>query len=166
MASRSPLLHASQNRRTNSRGVSLIRGTLLPCSSRLPLGGSRLLLLGRRLGLPGRCLLLDRRLLPGRGRLLLHGGCLLPRCRSPLGGHRMLPDAVGQLLVVRHRRRFKHGGVPFACIRERGGSAGRSLGAYSGQRGREVAMTRKTIDCRDFPSETGCTLTMSGTESE
>lgn len=27
-------------------------------------------------------------------------------------------------------------------------------------------MTRKTIDCRDFPSETGCTLTMSGTESE
>src|SRR5439155_8390678 len=30
----------------------------------------------------------------------------------------------------------------------------------------EVAMTRKMIDCRDFPSETGCTLMMSGTESE
>jgi hypothetical protein len=27
-------------------------------------------------------------------------------------------------------------------------------------------MTRKVIDCRDFPSETGCTLMMSGTESE
>lgn len=27
-------------------------------------------------------------------------------------------------------------------------------------------MTRKMIDCRDFPSETGCTLMMSGTQSE
>ena len=27
-------------------------------------------------------------------------------------------------------------------------------------------MMRKVIDCRDFPSETGCTLLMSGTESE
>jgi hypothetical protein len=32
--------------------------------------------------------------------------------------------------------------------------------------GREVAMTRMMIDCRDFPSETGCTLMMSGTQSE
>ena len=27
-------------------------------------------------------------------------------------------------------------------------------------------MMRKVIDCRDFPSDTGCTLMMSGTESE
>ena len=27
-------------------------------------------------------------------------------------------------------------------------------------------MVRKVADCRDFPSETGCTLTISGTESE
>ena len=27
-------------------------------------------------------------------------------------------------------------------------------------------MARKVADCRDFPSETGCTLTISGTESE
>ena len=27
-------------------------------------------------------------------------------------------------------------------------------------------MTRKVADCRDFPSETGCTLTIAGTESE
>jgi cytochrome P450 len=27
-------------------------------------------------------------------------------------------------------------------------------------------MSRKTVDCRDFPSETGCTLTISGTEME
>jgi len=26
-------------------------------------------------------------------------------------------------------------------------------------------MTRKVADCRDFPSETGCTLTIAGTES-
>ena len=25
---------------------------------------------------------------------------------------------------------------------------------------------RKVADCRDFPSETGCTLTIAGTESE
>jgi hypothetical protein len=27
-------------------------------------------------------------------------------------------------------------------------------------------MERKVADCRDFPSETGCTLTIAGTESE
>ena len=27
-------------------------------------------------------------------------------------------------------------------------------------------MTRKVIDCRDFPSETNCTLTISGREFE
>jgi hypothetical protein len=27
-------------------------------------------------------------------------------------------------------------------------------------------MMRKIIDCRDFPSDTGCTLMMSGTQSE
>jgi len=27
-------------------------------------------------------------------------------------------------------------------------------------------MARKMIDCRDFPSDTGCTLMMVGTESE
>lgn len=27
-------------------------------------------------------------------------------------------------------------------------------------------MTRKTADCRDFPSENGCTLTISGEEDE
>jgi hypothetical protein len=27
-------------------------------------------------------------------------------------------------------------------------------------------MARKVADCRDFPSETGCTLTISGEESE
>ena len=27
-------------------------------------------------------------------------------------------------------------------------------------------MGRKVADCRDFPSETGCTLTIAGTESE
>ena len=27
-------------------------------------------------------------------------------------------------------------------------------------------MVRKIADCRDFPSETGCTLTIIGTESE
>jgi Protein of unknown function (DUF1059) len=33
-------------------------------------------------------------------------------------------------------------------------------------RTREGAMARKVADCRDFPSETGCTLTIAGTESE
>lgn len=27
-------------------------------------------------------------------------------------------------------------------------------------------MGRKTVDCRDFPSESGCTLAMSGEEDE
>jgi hypothetical protein len=27
-------------------------------------------------------------------------------------------------------------------------------------------MARKTADCRDFPSDTGCTLTISGEEEE
>jgi len=27
-------------------------------------------------------------------------------------------------------------------------------------------MSRKVADCRDFPSESGCTLTISGTQSE
>jgi hypothetical protein len=27
-------------------------------------------------------------------------------------------------------------------------------------------MSRKTIDCREFPSERGCTLTISGEENE
>jgi hypothetical protein len=27
-------------------------------------------------------------------------------------------------------------------------------------------MSRKVADCRDFPSETGCTLTITGTQSE
>ena len=31
---------------------------------------------------------------------------------------------------------------------------------------REGTMTRKVIDCRDFPSETNCTLTISGREFE
>src|SRR5205809_338245 len=56
MASRSPLHHAAQNRRTNWRGVSLIRLTLLPATSGLPLCGSRLLLLGAALLLGGRLL--------------------------------------------------------------------------------------------------------------
>jgi hypothetical protein len=30
----------------------------------------------------------------------------------------------------------------------------------------EVVMTRKVIDCRDFPSESGCTLAISGVQSE
>jgi hypothetical protein len=30
----------------------------------------------------------------------------------------------------------------------------------------EHAMARKVADCRDFPSEAGCTLTIAGTESE
>ena len=31
---------------------------------------------------------------------------------------------------------------------------------------RTVTMTRKVADCRDFPSENNCTLTISGTQSE
>jgi Protein of unknown function (DUF1059) len=31
---------------------------------------------------------------------------------------------------------------------------------------REANMTRKVVDCRDFPSETNCTLTISGREME
>jgi len=30
----------------------------------------------------------------------------------------------------------------------------------------EADMTRKVVDCRDFPSETNCTLTISGREME
>jgi hypothetical protein len=30
----------------------------------------------------------------------------------------------------------------------------------------ETEMGRKVADCRDFPSETGCTLTISGEEDE
>ncbi len=30
----------------------------------------------------------------------------------------------------------------------------------------EANMTRKIVDCRDFPSETNCTLTISGREME
>ncbi len=29
-----------------------------------------------------------------------------------------------------------------------------------------ATMTRKMIDCRDFPSESNCSLTISGTEEE
>jgi predicted small metal-binding protein len=29
-----------------------------------------------------------------------------------------------------------------------------------------LAMTRKVADCRDFPSDNGCTLTISGEEDE
>src|SRR5438270_8692989 len=88
MASRSPPPHASQNRRTNSRGVSLIEPTLLASSpGPLPrrsallywsaLLGRRPLLRGRRLLLRGRRLLLCSRrhrlglLLGGSGRCLL-----------------------------------------------------------------------------------------------
>src|SRR5947209_13809304 len=53
MASRSPPLHSSQNRRTSSRGVSLISETLL----------ARSLLDRSRLLLGCGCLLLDRHLL-------------------------------------------------------------------------------------------------------
>jgi predicted small metal-binding protein len=31
---------------------------------------------------------------------------------------------------------------------------------------RRDSMTRKVADCRDFPSESGCTLTISGEEDE
>src|SRR5947209_11092451 len=91
MASRSPPLHASQKRRTSSRGVSLISSTLLARSARpLPDHGLLLchLLLLRRLG---RLLPRRRRLLPlGRRRPLLLGGR-----RLLLGGYRPLP---GRLL--------------------------------------------------------------------
>jgi cytochrome P450 len=35
-----------------------------------------------------------------------------------------------------------------------------------GRKERSTAMTRKVADCRDFPSETACTLTIAGTEME
>jgi hypothetical protein len=34
------------------------------------------------------------------------------------------------------------------------------------ERAEEVAMTRKVADCRKFPSEVNCTLTLSGEEEE
>src|SRR5947209_17505661 len=81
MASRSPPLHASQKRRTSSRGVSLISSTLLARSARpLPDHGLLLchLLLLRRLG---RLLPRRRRLLPlGRRRPLLLVGRRLILC--------------------------------------------------------------------------------------
>jgi hypothetical protein len=35
-----------------------------------------------------------------------------------------------------------------------------------GKRREEITMARKVADCRDFPSESGCTLTISGEEEE
>src|SRR5947209_1039453 len=126
MASRSPPPHASQNRRTNSRGVSLIERTLLPSSPgplprrsallywsalldrRLLPRGRRLLLLGRRLLLRGRRLLLC----PRRHRLgLLLGGsgrCLLLR----LGRRRLLLRLGRRRLLLGDRLlRRQRGGV-------------------------------------------------------
>src|SRR5438270_12520481 len=91
MASRSPPPHASQNRRTNSRGVSLIEPTLLASSpGPLPRRSALLYwsaLLGRRLLPRGRRLLLRgrRRLLRGRRRLLRGGRLLLCPRRLRLG---------------------------------------------------------------------------------
>jgi cytochrome P450 len=45
-----------------------------------------------------------------------------------------------------------------------GPSEGRDIGGDSEEGTR--AMPRKVVDCRDFPSETGCTLTITGTEME
>jgi cytochrome P450 len=45
-----------------------------------------------------------------------------------------------------------------------GPAAGRDVADETDARRR--AMTRKVADCRDFPSETGCTLTIAGTEME
>jgi cytochrome P450 len=42
----------------------------------------------------------------------------------------------------------------------------RPRGAGAGPHERTTTMTRKVADCRDFPSETACTLTISGTEME
>src|SRR5438270_5088014 len=89
MASRSPPPHASQNRRTNSRGVSLIERTLL-ASSPGPLP--------RRSALLYWSALLDRRLLPRGRRLLLRGRRLLlcPR-RHRLG---LLLGGSGRCLLL------------------------------------------------------------------
>jgi predicted small metal-binding protein len=35
-----------------------------------------------------------------------------------------------------------------------------------GQSSKEESMSRKVADCREFPSESGCTLTISGEEDE
>jgi len=45
-----------------------------------------------------------------------------------------------------------------------GPARGRRAGDHSDER--KATMTRKVADCRDFPSETACTLTISGTEME
>jgi Protein of unknown function (DUF1059) len=37
---------------------------------------------------------------------------------------------------------------------------------HQAPRSGEDVVGRKIADCRDFPSETGCTLTIAGTESE
>jgi predicted small metal-binding protein len=44
-----------------------------------------------------------------------------------------------------------------------------SLEAEVGREGitrKEITMARKVADCRDYPSESGCTLTIAGEESE
>src|SRR5947209_12180964 len=108
MASRSPPPHASQNRRTNSRGVSLIERTLLAsspgplprCSALLywsALLGRRPLPRGRRLLLRGRRLLLRGRRLLLRGRRLL-----LCSRRHRLG---LLLGGSGRCLLLRLSRR-------------------------------------------------------------
>src|SRR5437588_2234065 len=113
MASRSPPLQASQNRRTNSRGVSLMAGTLLPALERALLDRG-LLLRDRRLLLGRRGLLLDGGLLPcGRGFLLrwplltrglrlLHrlllGACLLRRQGGGVGDAEAQPE--GEIEIV------------------------------------------------------------------
>src|SRR5437762_11012398 len=109
MASRSPPLHASQKRRTNSRGVSLI-GRTLPASPDPPLLDRCLLLPDGRLGLLDsrlrldRRLLLDGRLLPRRGRLLARRRRLLPDGRLLL--RRCLRLLDGRLLLLGRCRRL------------------------------------------------------------
>src|SRR5438270_891991 len=92
MASRSPPLHSSQNRRTSSRGVSLISETLL---ARSLLDRSRLFL--------DRRLLLDRPLrLLGRSSLLRDRHLLRRPSRS--GGGK---SAVGRVSTARTRVGFR-----------------------------------------------------------
>jgi hypothetical protein len=55
--------------------------------------------------------------------------------------------------------------VPDAGLLDVRGLDGEASGVHIFETG-EHAMTRKVADCRDFPSETGCTLTIAGTESE
>lgn len=46
------------------------------------------------------------------------------------------------------------------------GGDGPTLVGSAVERAEEAVMTRKTADCREYPSEMNCTLTLSGEEDE